>query len=195
VRAVARALDIDPGPRSDAELVAACLSGDEQAWSELIDRYSRLIFSIPLRQGLTREEAGDVYQAVCLDLVAELPRLRDPQALPAWLIRTTSRKVGKWRRRNERYVPDDGDIVESAQDQDELPDSLIESCQRAQALRDGIEELPDRCRAMVRMLFFETPARPYKDVAQALGVATGSIGFLRMKCLDKLRSVVERLGA
>ena len=195
MRAVARALDIDPGPRSDAELVAACLSGDEQAWSELIDRYSRLIFSIPLRQGLTREEAGDVYQAVCLDLVAELPRLRDPQALPAWLIRTTSRKVGKWRRRNERYVPDDGDIVESAQDQDELPDSLIESCQRAQALRDGIEELPDRCRAMVRMLFFETPARPYKDVAQALGVATGSIGFLRMKCLDKLRSVVERLGA
>ena len=195
MRALAQALDIDPGPRTDTELVSACLSGDEQAWSELIDRYSRLIFSIPLRQGLTREEAGDVYQAVCLDLVAELPKLRDPQALPAWLIRTTSRKVGKWKRRNERYVPDDGDIAESAPDQDELPDSLIEHYQRTQALRDGIEALPDRCRAMVRMLFFETPARPYKDVAQALGVATGSIGFLRMKCLEKLRSVVERFGA
>jgi RNA polymerase sigma factor (sigma-70 family) len=153
-----------------------------------------LIFSIPLRQGLTREEAGDVYQAVCLDLVAELPKLRDPQALPAWLIRTTSRKVGKWRRRNERYVPDEGDLAESALDQDELPDSLIQHYQQTQALRDGIEALPDRCRAMVRMLFFETPARPYKDVAQALGVATGSIGFLRMKCLDKLRAVVERFG-
>jgi RNA polymerase sigma factor (sigma-70 family) len=194
VRALAQALDIEPGPRTDTELVSACLSGDEQAWSELIDRYSRLIFSIPLRQGLTREEAGDVYQAVCLDLVAELPKLRDPQALPAWLIRTTSRKVGKWRRRNERYVPDEGNIAESALDQDELPDSLIEHCQQTQALRDGIEALPDRCRAMVRMLFFETPARPYKDVAQALGVATGSIGFLRMKCLDKLRAVVERFG-
>jgi RNA polymerase sigma factor (sigma-70 family) len=194
MRALARALDIDPGPRTDTELVSACLSGDEQAWSELIDRYSRLIFSIPLRQGLTREEAGDVYQAVCLDLVSELPKLRDPQALPAWLIRTTSRKVGKWRRRNERFVPDEGDIAETAPDHDELPDSLIEHYQRTQALRDGIEALPDRCRAMVRMLFFETPARPYKDVAQALGVATGSIGFLRMKCLDKLRSVVERFG-
>jgi RNA polymerase sigma factor (sigma-70 family) len=192
--ALARALDIEPGPRSDAELVSACLSGDEQAWSELIDRYSRLIFSIPLRHGLTREDAGDVYQAVCLDLVAELPKLRDPQALPAWLIRTTSRKVGKWKRRNERYVPDDGDIADCAQDQDALPDSLIEHYQRTQALRDGIEALPDRCRAMVRMLFFETPARPYKDVAQALGVATGSIGFLRMKCLDKLRLLVERFG-
>ena len=192
--ALAHALSLEPGPRTDTELVSACLSGDEQAWGELIDRYSRLIFSIPLRQGLSREEAADVFQAVCLDLVAELPKLRDPQALPAWLIRATSRKVGKWKRRNERYVPDEGALAESAHDLDELPDSLIEHCQRTQALRDGIESLSERCRAMVRMLFFETPARPYKDVAQALGVATGSIGFLRMKCLDRLRSVLERVG-
>ena len=192
--ALAHALSLEPGPRTDTELVSACLSGDEHAWSELIDRYSRLIFSIPLRQGLSREEAADVFQAVCLDLVAELPKLRDPQALPAWLIRTTSRKVGKWKRRNERYVHDEGDLAESTPDQDELPDSLIEHCQRTQALRDGMESLPERCQAMFRMLFFETPARPYKDVAQALGVATGSIGFMRMKCLDRLRSVLERVG-
>ena len=96
MRALARALDIDPGPRTDTELVSACLSGDEQAWSELIDRYSRLIFSIPLRQGLTREEAGDVYQAVCLDLVSELPKLRDPQALPAWGTRASRRASTAW---------------------------------------------------------------------------------------------------
>ena len=195
MNALAQALGAHGGPRTDSELVSACLSADERAWSELIDRYSRLIFSIPLRQGLSREEAADVFQAVCLDLVAELPKLRDPQALPAWLMRTTSRKVGKWKRRNERYVPDDGDLAESTPDEDALPDSLIEHCQRTQALRDGIEALPDRCQAMVRMLFFETPARPYKDVAATLGVATGSIGFLRMKCLEKLRSVIERFGA
>jgi RNA polymerase sigma factor (sigma-70 family) len=194
MNALARALTAPTGPRTDTELVSACLSGEEHAWNELIDRYSRLIFSIPLRQGLTREEAADVFQAVCLDLVAELPKLRDPQALPAWLIRTASRKVGKWRRRNERYVADDGTFAESTPDADELPDSLIEHCQRTQALRDGIESLPERCQAMVRMLFFETPARPYREVAQALGVATGSIGFMRMKCLDKLRAVLERVG-
>jgi RNA polymerase sigma factor (sigma-70 family) len=192
--ALANALSAHSGPRTDTELVSACLSGDEQAWSELIDRYSRLIFSIPLRQGLSREEAADVYQAVCLDLVAELPKLRDPQALPAWLIRTASRRVGRWKRRSERFVPDEGTLVDTAHDQDELPDTVIEHCQRTQALRDAIETIPERCQAMVRMLFFETPARPYREVAQALGVATGSIGFLRMKCLDRLRSVLERAG-
>jgi RNA polymerase sigma factor (sigma-70 family) len=192
--ALARALNVHSEPRTDTELVSACLCGDEHAWSELIDRYSRLIFSIPVRQGLTREEAADVFQAVCLDLVAELPKLRDPQALPAWLIRTTARKVGKWKRRNERYVPDEGDIAESTPDGDALPDLLIEHCERTQAIRDGIASLPERCQAMVRMLFFETPARPYREVAQTLGVATGSIGFMRMKCLDRLRAVLERVG-
>src|SRR5262245_23088444 len=112
MNALAVALNVSRGRRTDTELVSACLSGDQEAWSELVDRYSRLIYSIPLRQGLSREDAADVYQAVCLDLVAELPTLRDPQALPAWLIRTTARKVGKWKRRNDRFLPDDGDLAE-----------------------------------------------------------------------------------
>ena len=192
---LANALDARQGPRSDRELVASCLSGDEQAWSELIDRYNRLIFSIPLKQGLTRDEAADIFQAVCLDLVAELPRLRDPQALPAWLIQTTLHKVSKWRRRNDRYVPDEGTHAEHAPaPETDMPDAVIREVQQAQALRDAVSALSDRCQRMVQMLFFETPARPYKDVATQLGVATGSIGFLRNRCLDRLRSALGEIG-
>lgn len=192
---LANVLDTRQGPRNDRELVASCLSGDEQAWSELIDRYNRLIFSIPLKQGLTRDEAADIFQAVCLDLVAELPRLRDPQALPAWLIQTTRHKVSKWRRRNDRYVPDEGTHTDNAPaPETDMPDALIRDVQQAQALRDAVAALSDRCQRMVQMLFFETPSRPYKDVASALGVATGSIGFLRSRCLDRLRSALEGIG-
>ncbi len=192
---LAKVLDTGQEPRSDRELVASCLSGDEQAWSDLIDRYNRLIFSIPLKQGLSRDEAADIFQAVCLDLVAELPRLRDPQALPAWLIQTTLHKVSKWRRRNDRYVPDEGTHTENAPAPEaDMPDALIREVQQAQALRDAVAALSDRCQRMVQMLFFETPARPYKDVASQLGVATGSIGFLRSRCLDRLRSALEGIG-
>jgi RNA polymerase sigma factor (sigma-70 family) len=192
---LANALDARQGPRTNRELVDSCLSGDEQAWAELIDRYNRLIFSIPLKQGLTRDEAADIFQAVCLDLVAELPRLRDPQALPAWLIQTTLHKVAKWRRRNDRYVPDEGSHAEQAPAPDtDMPDALICEIQETQALRDAVCALSDRCQRMVQMLFFETPARPYKDVASELGVATGSIGFLRSRCLDRLRAALEEVG-
>jgi RNA polymerase sigma factor (sigma-70 family) len=192
---LANVLDTQHGPRNDRELVAACLSRDEQAWSELIDRYNRLIFSIPLKQGLSRDEAADIFQAVCLDLVAELPRLRDPQALPAWLIQTTRHKVSKWRRRSDRFVPDEGTLTEHASAPEaDMPDALIREVQQAQALRNAVAALSHRCQRMVQMLFFETPARPYKDVASQLGVATGSIGFLRGRCLDRLRSALEGIG-
>jgi len=191
---LARVID-RPAARTDRELVAACLSGDEQAWSELIDRYNRLIFSIPLKQGLSRDEAADIFQAVCLDLVAELPRLRDPQALPAWLIQTTVHKVSKWRRRSDRYVPDDGAHSERTPAPDaDIPDALIREVQQAQALRAAVSGLSERCQRMVHLLFFETPPRPYKDVAAELGVATGSIGFLRGRCLDRLRAALAEVG-
>jgi len=192
---LANLLDARRTPRTDRELVAACVSGDERAWNDLIERYNRLIFSIPLKQGLGRDEAADIFQAVCLDLVAELPRLRDPQALPAWLIQTTLHKVSKWRRRNDRYVSDEGGWAERAPaPHADMPDALIQELQQTQALRDAIDALPDRCRQMVRMLFFETPPRPYRDVASELGVATGSIGFLRSRCLDRLRAALQRIG-
>jgi hypothetical protein len=44
------------------------------------------------------------------------------------------------------------------------------------------------------MLFFEQPPRPYNEVAQALGLATGSIGFIRGRCLGRLQKILAELG-
>jgi RNA polymerase sigma factor (sigma-70 family) len=183
------------GPsRTDRDLVAACTRGDENAWIELIERYKRLIYSVPMRYGLPPEDAADLFQAVCLDLVKELPRLRDPQALPKWLIQTTVHKVIKWRHKHQRYVAGDGTALADTPDAGPLPDALVREFEEEQTLRDAIDVLPDRCRQMVDMLFFETPPRPYAEVAASLGLATGSIGFMRNRCLTKLRKELERLG-
>jgi hypothetical protein len=44
------------------------------------------------------------------------------------------------------------------------------------------------------MLFFEQPPRPYRQVARSLGLAAGSIGFIRGRCLTRLRRELERRG-
>ena len=189
-----RVLGTAPESRTDHQLVAACLGGEEAAWHALIERYSRLIFSIPLKLGMSRDDATDIFQAVCLDLINELPRLRDPQALPAWLIQVTRHKVLKAKRTSERYVADDAGRADQmpASDSD-MPDALLRELQRTQALRDAVDGLTARCRQMVQMLFFEETPRPYREVAAELGVAVGSIGFLRSRCLDKLRAALERI--
>jgi len=63
-----------------------------------------------------------------------------------------------------------------------------------QTLRDAVQSLPPRCRELIAMLFFETPARPYQEIASQLGLAAGSIGFIRGRCLTRLRRELEKKG-
>lgn len=177
-------------------VVKRCLEGDEQAWAALIDTYKNLIFSIPIKYGLTQDDATDIFQAVCLDLVTELPRIRDPRALPKWLIQTTAHKCYHWRRAREREAVDPEVAVPSDAPgrRLEIPGEMLKELEREQALREAIAHLPPRCRRLIQMLFLETPARPYREVAAALGTAVGSIGFIRMRCLERLRGALTRMG-
>ena len=70
----------------------------------------------------------------------------------------------------------------------------IEELEREQMVLDALAELPPRCREMIRMLFYVEPAVPYREVAQRLGLATGSIGFIRGRCLQRLQKALQRMG-
>jgi len=179
----------------DERLVAECIKGDQQAWSALVDKYKNLIFSIPIKLGLY-DDAADIFQAVCLDLLTDLPRLREPRALPKWLMQTCYHKCLQARRRAEKTVPLAEEIGAAPADGSPLtlPDDLLVQLEKEQLVRDAMSELSPRCEQMVRMLFFESPARPYEEVAKELGLATGSIGFIRGRCLGKLKQQLENKG-
>jgi RNA polymerase sigma factor (sigma-70 family) len=181
---------------SDTYLVRACLKGDEKAWSSLVDKYKNLIFSIPIKYGLTPDEAADIFQSVCLELLRDLPQLREPRALPAWLIRITSHKCFHWKKKQQKLVTDDRSQEElsNLQEPHAGPDDLLSDLEREQTLRDAVAELDPRCRKLVKMLFTEIPPRPYTEVAKSLGVAKGSIGFIRGRCLDRLKRALLRRG-
>jgi DNA-directed RNA polymerase specialized sigma24 family protein len=61
-------------------------------------------------------------------------------------------------------------------------------------VREAVGRLPVRCQEMMRLLFWEEPPIPYAEVARRLGLATGSIGFIRARCLDRLQKALEELG-
>jgi len=180
----------------DDRLVRACLDGDERAWAALVEKYKRLIYSIALRYHATPSDAADIFQSVCLELFSELPALRHAGALRGWLITVTAHASLRWRRRTARRDeierPDvDASVVGAAAP---IADTEREEYERAQELREAVSQLPDRCQRMLQMLFFEDPPRPYAEVASSLGLATGSIGFIRGRCLDKLKKVMAPHG-
>src|SRR2546423_14267055 len=88
---------------SEERLVRECLKGREDAWSALVDRYKNLVYSIPLKYGLNVDDANDIFQSVFFELLAHLPELRQPKALPMWLIQTASHKCLSVVRGNRRF--------------------------------------------------------------------------------------------
>jgi RNA polymerase sigma factor (sigma-70 family) len=178
----------------DEKLVKDCLKGHEEAWSALIDRYKNLIFSIPIKQGFSRDAAADVFQNVCAELVAELPRLREPKALPAWLIQVTLHKCQKDDRHQKRFVQAEEKHPQAKVSSSGQPDSILRQLEEEQALRDSLRELTPRCQQLITELFFRDPPRPYQEVAASLNLSVGSIGFIRGRCLDKLRSLLDKMG-
>jgi RNA polymerase sigma factor (sigma-70 family) len=180
---------------SDEDLVAACLKGNQQAWAALVDKYKNLIYSIPIRLGMY-DDAADIFQTVCLDLFSDLARLREPRALPKWLMQTCYHKCLQYQRRAEKYIPLEDDDTDSSTENGAtvLPEDLIAQLQREQMVREVISQLPPRCEQMIRMLFFESPPRPYEQIANELGLATGSIGFIRGRCLARMRKQLEKMG-
>lgn len=184
------------GQESDAVLVGRCLRGDERAWEQIIERYKRLIYSIPLKYNATVDDAGEIFQAVCVDLVTELPRLRKPEALKGWLVSVTKHKALKWKvqsRRQSSWEPAEDDTHAIVDGTPSAAD-VLEEVEREQAVRAAVAELPDRCRQLVEQLFFTSPPHPYAEVAARLGLATGSIGFIRGRCLKKLEVALKRAG-
>jgi RNA polymerase sigma factor (sigma-70 family) len=179
---------------SNARLVEECVRGNEQAWFVLVDRYKNLLYSIPLRYGAPQQDAADIFQAVCLDLFNELPRIRDAEALQGWLIRVTTHKCHHWKRRQGPPCEDLREQDSEMRSPAELPPDLLMELEREQLLRDAVAQLPPRCREMIGMLFFQQPPLPYTEVAHRLRLATGSIGFIRGRCLKRLKRILEEKG-
>lgn len=173
--------------RSDARLVRECLKGNEEAWSALIDKYKNLIYSIPVKYGFSPDEASDVFQAVCVELLGELPKIRKPAALPKWIMQVTAHKCFRDKRQRLRVDQLDENHTSKLEPVPPEAEGILREAEEEQHLREAMAGLPPRCQELVRMLFFEDPAREYREIAKSLGIAVGSIGFIRQRCLDKLR--------
>ncbi len=174
-------------------LVARAARGDEDAWAELVARYTPLVVAVINGYGLNRADAADVNQTVWLRLVEHLDRLRDPAALPKWMATTTRHECIRLLRASRRSRPFDpldaaGEVHwgASALVEDPTVDDDLLRAERRQALRDGFAQLPPRCQQLLEMMLREPPLT-YDEISVRMRIPVGSVGPTRGRCLHKLR--------
>ena len=168
-------------------MVEAARAGDTAAWNGLVDRYVPLVRAVAGRYQLSADEVADVSQTVWLRLVEHLDRIREPRALPGWIVTTTRNeafRVIKARNRNQ-YMDPLSDWEPPGEDTTELDEQLLQD-ERRQALRDGLDELAPHQRNFLLLLLADPPLS-YDEISQELGIPRGSIGPTRARYLEQLR--------
>jgi RNA polymerase sigma factor (sigma-70 family) len=177
---------------TDAELVRACVRGDQQAWEQLVQRYQRLVYSIPRRNGLDEDAAADVFQRVFTSLVEHLDRLEQPDRLSAWLVTAAKRETWRSSRRlaatRAAHAPEEH--AADVPDSQILAEDEVVRLEEQATLRRAVDRLADRCRDLVLLLFYADEPLSYGEIAERLGMAEGSIGPVRGRCLERLRRML-----
>jgi RNA polymerase sigma factor (sigma-70 family) len=185
---------------SDADLLAACLRGDQDAWDALVDRYAALIYSVPLKYGFDEADAADVFQAVCVTLVEKLGSVREPRGLAGWIVTTASREclaVIRRQRRELGALAVHGSLSADVEPADPQlpPEEELLALERQQVVRTAVSQLPGNCRRLIEELFSDTAERPtYQQLAGGMGVPMNSLGPTRARCLQRLRRLLKSAG-
>jgi RNA polymerase sigma factor (sigma-70 family) len=170
---------------TDAQLVARCRSGDQAAWNELVERFSRYVYAICVQAfRLAQHDAEDVFQEVFARVYQHLGRLRSDEAIRPWIAQLTRRVCIDRLRSGGREAPAADELPEEGAD-----DETIAHLDEAMAVREGLDELGEPCREILDRFFCRDES--YRTIGDAMDLPAGTIASRISRCLAKLREVLE----
>lgn len=169
---------------TDAVLVARCREGDDEAWRELVERFSRYVYAIAV-QGfqLPPHDAEDVFQDVFARVYERLDSLREDDAVRPWIAQLTRRLCIDRLRSGAREQPAEEELG------DVPAEDVLGEVEQAFDVHEALAELPENCREILDRFFARDES--YRTIGDSLGLPAGTIASRISRCLDKLRSAFE----
>jgi len=174
-----------------AELVDAARNGSDDALGQIVTELSPMLWHVARATGLAVEDAEDVLQTIWTRLLAHLDTLHDSTAVIGWLVVATRREAWRVRAAARKQLPTEQEWLSELPDHAPGSEELMMIADQRRALWVAIGQLPRRCQELLRIVAF-VPRPDYQALAAELGMATGSIGPTRGRCLAKLRVVLAR---
>jgi RNA polymerase sigma factor (sigma-70 family) len=167
----------------DGDLVARCRTGNEDAWRELVDRFSRYVHAIATNvYGLRGHDAEDVFQDVFTRVWERLHTLRADDAVRPWIAQLTRRTcIDRFR----------GSALELALEEpsDEAVEAGLAELDEAMDVRAALVRLQPECREILDRFFVRDES--YRMIGESLGLPAGTIASRISRCLAKLRDELE----
>lgn len=171
--------------QTDSELVARCRTGDQTAWNELVERFSRYVYAIAVQAfRLPSHDAEDVFQEVFARVYQHLDRLRNDDAIRPWIAQLTRRLCIDRLRSSGREGPAEADDLDPGG-----YDETLAQLDEAISVREGLEAVGEACREILDRFFCRDES--YKVIGEALELPAGTIASRISRCLAKLKAELK----
>lgn len=192
-------MDAPPQPAAstiDPKLLARVVKGDHQAFSQLYDQSSTLLYSLALRILGNRDEAVDLLQEVYLEVWRKIARYDIGRGTPiAWLITLTrSRAIDRLRARGARArrqsgEPLDGLATSQVADRHPGPGEAHEDQELRNLIRGALASLPEAQQQAIELAFYE--GLSHKEIAEQLSEPLGTVKTRIKLGMTKLRELLR----
>jgi len=161
----------------------------EAAFSELVRRYTNLVYSVAKRRLNNLSLAQEATQTVFISLAKTAPMVRSDAELAAWLHRTTiNASIDLWRSESRRRAREDHAAVMQLDQTENASWNEI-----APIVDEALNELNDAERQVVLLRFFER--RSMRDLGLALGISEDAAKMRVSRALEHLRALCAIRGA
>lgn len=151
------------------EIVEAARDGDPAAFAAIVDEFSPTVLAAAYGWCGDRHLAADVAQQVFLTAYLKLHTLREPAALPGWLMAVTRTEALRALRSQVAPAP----LEPSATAEVDEVEAAIVAADEARRVRSAVEALPAAQRLPLVLHYFA--GRPLADIAELLGVPLSTV--------------------
>lgn len=183
----------------EIQLIKSVLSGDRNAFRQVIEQYQALVVHIVIKMGISPVERDDIYQDVFLKVYQNLDSFNKKSKLSTWIARiaiNTSINYLKQKKADSLdAVKDDSEpLSESIASNDLTPDFQTENSQTSAIIWGEVEKMPVKYKTVI--LMYHLAEMSYEEIADAVRLPQGTVKsylFRGRKYLkDKLETVYNR---
>jgi RNA polymerase sigma-70 factor, ECF subfamily len=173
---------------TDADFLREFRKGNKEAFSGLVEKYSKPITMMILRMVKDLEEARDISQTVFLKAYEGLPTFMMNSSFKTWLYRIAMNAANDYiRKRKPNIMPDSMDDFAGPA---ASPGEQLDRLRYLEQLKRAIEELPEKQRLTLQMRIYDE--LNYKEIAKVLG---GTAGSARGNFFQATRTLRLKLGS
>ncbi len=180
----------------ESSLVIGLKNGDEKAYRQLVVKYQVKLKNVAYGITLDAEESADIIQDVFLKAFTGMDKFKGESTLYTWLRRITINEslnwVRKWKRRfrwqHQSLDQEDGSSLDIKSDE-EGPENALSNRQVAGILKQGLDKLPEKFRAVLTLK--EVEGLSYEEIGDLMGINKGTVSSRIFYAREKLKEYLK----